>query len=107
MSAFRDEMNRATDLIFERMGDPGTYTDPGFSASGIFILRKSVQIVGDLGEAIGRRDELSIRNKVVPIPLRNGVVAFDVESGLGSYQLKKKLSNDGYYQIWVVEEYNG
>lgn len=88
--------------IFSRLGSPAAYSEGTFGpVDTVVIIRENVQVLGDFGQVVGARDEVSLLLQDIPTPRRNGVIIRASDSKI--YTLVEKLVRDGYYEKWVVK----
>lgn len=101
----RDYMTPASKEIFRRIGEPGTYQAPSAPSlvDSYFIVSEGAEVLGDIGQVVARRDEMSILTEDIPAPLKEGLVNCGPEGAKKNWRLKEKLYRDGYYERWVVK----
>ena len=84
------------------LGNTGHYTAPGanFAVPVRGYLDRNVQVLGEFGQVVARRDELSLLLEDVPDPAGKGRVYLPDE-GI-TYMLTDEISNDGSLSRWAV-----
>jgi hypothetical protein len=107
-------MVKATRNIFTRLGKAGEYVGPEAiplpPVPSLFILSLGQEIVGELGQVTGVRDEISIITEDIPSPRIKGKVTIPgpdpelPEVGETTWTLVARLHRDGYYEKWIVRE---
>lgn len=112
--AVRSRMVKATRNVFTRLGKAGVYSgppsNPGSPVPSIFILSLGQEIIGELGQVTGVRDEASLITEDISHPLRDGTiylpgpVAETPTVGEETWTLVSRIFRDGYYEKWVVRK---
>lgn len=84
------------------LGNTGHYTAPGanFDVPVRCYLDRNVQVLGEFGQVVARRDELSILLEDVPAPAGKGRVYLPDEAT--TYMLTDEINNDGSLSRWAV-----
>ena len=84
------------------LGNTGHYTAPGanFDVPVRGYLDRNVQVLGEFGQVVARRDELSILLEDVPEPAGKGRVYLPGEAT--TYSLVEEIGNDGSLSRWAV-----
>lgn len=84
------------------LGNTGHYTAPGanFDVPVRFYLDRNVQVLGEFGQVVARRDELSLLLEDVADPAGKARVYLPSEGG--TYSLVEEISNDGSLSRWAV-----
>jgi hypothetical protein len=97
--------------IFTRLGKAGTYQAPGKGSPvpSLFIFKLGQEVIGELGQVTGVRDEVSIITEDIQRPERNGVISIlnsvdpDTQEEIyDTYDLVSRIFRDGFYEKWVV-----